>query len=503
MSSKTDQEHSNAGSARGQPAGSPAAAGSTVFPRGFLWGAGSSSYQVEGGMHEAGRGASIWDTLCTRAGAIAGGHNGDIACDHYHRFKADVALMKQIGLKTYRFSVAWPRVQPDGTGPANGKGLDFYRNLVDALLNAGIRPVVTLYHWEMPQALQNRGGWLNRESVRWFADYSSHVVAALSDRVQDWITINEPQIYINLGLNEAKHAPGLKTSLREQLLATHHTLMAHGASVMAIRGMAKKPARIGWAPVGRVDYPADESSAECIEAARASTFAVDNLGHWNNTWFGDAVIFGEYPQDGLKFYGANVPRIEPGDMEMMKQPLDFYGLNIYSGAPVRPGTTGKTEPVAHAPGHARNALSWPVTPESLYWGPKFIYDRYQLPIVITENGMTNLDWPDVDGKVRDPQRIDYTRRYLLALHRAIKDGVPVLGYFHWSIMDNFEWAEGYKDRFGLIYVDFATQERILKDSAHWYKDVIASNGATLAPAAADACLGFGLPGVNKPTPVRV
>lgn len=459
---------------------------SSAFPRGFIWGAGSSSYQVEGAVNADGRGPSVWDTLCTRAGVIAGGHTGDVACDHYHRFKDDVAMMKSIGLKSYRFSIAWPRVQPDGVGPANTKGLDFYRRLVDSLLDAGIRPFVTLYHWDMPQALQNRGGWMNRESVRWFSDYTSHVVAALSDRVADWITINEPQIYINLGHNQAKHAPGLTLSLREQLLATHHTLMAHGAAVMAIRGLAKKPARVGWAPVGRVDFPVDASHAESVDLARASTFSVDNMGHWNNTWFGDPVIFGHYPEDGLKYYGTAVPKIEPGDMELMKQPLDFYGLNIYSGAPVRPGATGKTEPVVHAPGHARNALSWPITPECLYWGPKFIHERYQLPIIITENGMTNLDWPDLDGQVKDPQRIDYTRRHLLALQRAIADGVPVTGYFHWSIMDNFEWAEGYKDRFGLIYVDFVTQERKFKDSAHWYRQVIATNGASLAPGVSEA-----------------
>jgi len=463
--------------------------GGSVFPRGFLWGAGSSSYQIEGAVNVDDRGPSVWDTLCTRSGSIVGGHTGDVACDHYHRFRDDVALMKSMGLKSYRFSIAWPRIQPDGVGPANTKGVDFYRRLTDCLLEAGIRPFVTLYHWDMPQSLQNRGGWLNRESVHWFSEYTRHVVTALSDRVTDWITINEPQIYINLGHNQAKHAPGLAMSLREQLLATHHTLMAHGASVMAIRGLAKKPSHVGWAPVGRVDFPVDPSSPECVAAARANTFAVDNLGHWNNTWFGDPVIFGHYPEDGLKYYGAAVPKIEPGDMELMKQPLDFYGVNIYSGAPVRLGANGRAEAVAHAPGHARNALSWPITPECLYWGPRFLYERYQLPIVITENGMTNLDSPDLDGVVRDPQRIDYTRRHLLALHRAIADGVPINGYFHWSIMDNFEWAEGYKDRFGMIYVDFATQERKLKESAHWYREVIATNGATLAPA-----------GVTTPTP---
>ncbi len=455
------------------------------FPADFVWGAGSSSYQIEGAVDADGRGPSVWDVFCTRPGAVVGGETGVHACDHYHRYQEDCAIMGRIGLKAYRFSVAWPRIFPDGTGTPNRAGLDFYSRLVDAMLAQGVQPWLTLFHWDMPQALQNRGGWLNRDSVQWFTDYAAAVTSHLADRVGHWMTLNEPQIYINLGHATGVHAPGLKLSMREQLLASHHTLMAHGSAVRAMRTAAKRPVQIGWAPVGRVDYPVTEHP-DNVAAARRSTFSVDKPGHWTNTWFADPVIFGHYPEDGLAYYGAAVPRIRSGDMEMMCPPLDFYGLNIYSGAPVRAGPTGQPEAVPHPPGMPLTAFRWPVTPECLYWGPKFIAERYKLPVVVTENGMSNLDWPDVHGHVNDPQRIDFTRRYLLALSRAVAEGVPVQGYFHWSLLDNFEWAEGYKERFGLVHVDYATQKRTLKASAHWYARVIATGGASLVDGAVGA-----------------
>lgn len=453
---------------------------STVrFPTDFVWGAASSALQIEGGAAPTERGESIWDDFARRGGAIHNGENCAVACDHYNRMSEDVALMRRIGLRAYRFSISWPRVLPDGVIGSPSSGLDFYDRLVDELLAAQIEPWLTLYHWELPQALQRRGGWLNRDIADWFAQYTARVVARLSDRVSHWMTLNEPQVFISLGLGNGIHAPGLKLSMREQLLATHHALLAHGRAVQTIRASATRKPIIGWAPVCSVEYPASESEAD-VAAARRATLGISKPTTWNNTWYADPLFFGHYPDDGLKMFAGDAPRVLPGDMETIRQPLDFYGVNIYSGTPVQAEPDGAAKAVAWPSGHGRNALSWPVAPPALRWGPRFMHERYNVPIVVTENGMANLDWVDLDGRVRDPQRIDYTRRYLLELSRAVADGVPVAGYFHWSVMDNFEWAEGYKERFGLIHVDYATQQRTLKDSAYWYRGIIRSNGAALA-----------------------
>lgn len=449
-----------------------------MFPTGFVWGAGSSAYQVEGCTQTDGRGHSVWDVFCQKPGAVRSGHTGDTACDHYRRFRDDVAIMHQIGLQAYRLSIAWPRVIPDGVGRVNSPGLAFYDQLVDALLAAGIEPWVTLFHWDFPQALFRCGGWLNRDSPEWFAEYTRVVVERLSDRVRHWITINEPQIFLGLGHGSGTHAPGLQLPFAEQLLAAHHALMAHGRAVQVIRERARTTPIVGWAPVGRVEYPATQSPAD-IEAAQRSTFSVTKRDMWNNSWFADPVCLGGYPEEALELFGETAPRPHPGDMELIRQPLDFFGVNIYSGEPVGAGGDGEPIPVPRPPGSAQTSMKWPVAPESLYWGPKFLAERYGLPIVITENGMANLDWPDEEGRIRDHQRIDFTRRYLRALSNACADGVDVRGYFHWSIMDNFEWAEGYMERFGLVYVDYATQRRILKDSAKWYSQIIASRGGIL------------------------
>ncbi|MCC6360706.1 MAG: beta-glucosidase [Phycisphaerales bacterium] len=450
----------------------------TVFPTSFSWGAASSAFQIEGGATADLRGPSIWDTFCRRAGSIHGGHHADVACDHFHRFADDVELMQRMGLRAYRFSIAWPRVLPTGRGAVHEAGLAFYERLVDALLAAGIEPWATLYHWELPDALQQRGGWQNREIAEWFAEYAGVVTARLSDRVNRWITLNEPQIFIGLGLGQGIHAPGLKLSVREQLAAAHHALLAHGQAVQRMRAVMKRPGQIGWAPAVRVNYPATESAAD-IDAARRATLAVLKPDMWNTAWFADPIHLGRYPDDGLRCFGADAPRVHRGDMDVIQQPVDFLGVNIYSGTRTANDTSGEAVTVDHPIGCPRSALNWPVAPESLRWGPRFLWERYGSPIVVTENGMSNLDWVDLDGRVRDPQRIDYTRRYLLELERAITDGTDVRGYFHWSLLDNFEWAEGYKDRFGLVYVDYATQQRVLKDSAHWYRRVIETNGASL------------------------
>lgn len=452
----------------------------TPFPKDFTWGAAAASYQIEGAWNEDGKGLSVWDMFSRQPGKVAEGHTGQIACDHYHRYPEDVSHMRTIGLHAYRLSTSWPRIQPTGVGKPNEAGLAFYDRLVDELLSQGITPWVTLFHWDFPYDLFLRGGWLNPDSPKWFADYAAIVVDRLSDRVSNWITLNEPQCFIGLGHfgAETVHAPGLKFGLEEVLLANHHCLLAHGLGCQAIRGAAKTPAKIGWAPVGNVYFPATESP-EDIEAARTATHTVYGSNLWNNSWFADPVVFGRYPEEGLRAYGKAAPQVPDSDFEIICQPLDFYGVNIYSGTAVRAGQDGRPEVVPFPTGHPHTHFAWKVAPEALYWGPKLLAERYQLPIVITENGLSNVDWVSLDGKVHDAQRIDFLQRYLQALGRAVADGVDVRAYFHWSIMDNFEWAEGYKHRFGLIHVDYETQKRTLKDSAWWYREVIRTNGASL------------------------
>ena len=449
----------------------------TRFPERFVWGAAAASYQVEGAFDADGKGPSVWDMFSRKPGAVWLDQNGDVACDHYYRYREDVALMKRIGLQAYRLSVSWPRVLPEGTGPANEAGLDFYDRLVDELLAAGVEPWVTLFHWDYPLSLYHRGGWLNRDTVGWFGDYSELIVRRLSDRVRHWMTLNEPQVFIGAGHHEGRHAPGDKLRFQEVLLAGHHALMAHGRAVQAIRASSKQPARVGFAPVGLPRYPASDRP-EDIAAARASTFTVWGESAWSNTWWMDPVFFGQYPEDGLKLYGAAAPVPKAGDMELIAQPVDFFGSNIYQGTPVRAGEAGP-EIVPHPTGHPITAFEWYVTPQAAYWGPLFFYERYKKPIVITENGISCRDWIALDGKVHDPDRIDFTARHLLELRRAIADGVDVEAYFHWSILDNFEWAHGYKHRFGLVFCDYPSQKRVLKDSGEWYARVIESNGAVL------------------------
>ncbi|MGQ0628008.1 MAG: GH1 family beta-glucosidase [Phycisphaerales bacterium] len=448
------------------------------FPKSFVWGAASSAYQVEGAAATDGRGPSVWDEMCRRTGAIHGGHTGAVACDHYHRTLDDIQLMERMGLQAYRFSVSWSRVLPEGVGPLNPKGLEFYDRLVDALLAAGIEPWVTLFHWDFPLELFRRGGWLSRDSASWFAEYAATVAQKLGDRVGRWMTINEPQIFIGLGHGDGTHAPGLKLSLAERLLATHHVLLAHGRGVQAIRSNVRRRCEVGWAPVMRVEYPATASAAD-MEAARRSTFSITSKDSWNNTWFADPVCLGEYPAEGVALFGADAPEVRPGDLETINQPLDFFGANIYSGTPVKAGPGGNAVALVPPPGAPETVFRWSVSPESLYWGPRFLHERYGLPVVITENGMSSTDWVGIDGRVRDGARIDFTRRYLSALRRAVQDGVDIRGYFHWSILDNFEWAEGYRHRFGLVHVDYETQQRTLKDSAYWYGRVIATQGRAL------------------------
>jgi beta-glucosidase len=452
------------------------------FPKNFTWGAATAAYQIEGGWNADGKGVSVWDNFCTESGRIWEGHHGQVACDHYHRMPEDVGLMKQMGLQAYRFSFSWTRIFPEGTGSLNEKGLDFYDRLIDQLLQAGIAPWATLFHWDYPLALYKKGGWLNPDSPRWFGDYAAALANRFSDRIGHWITLNEPQCFLGVGHRKPSiHAPGDSLSLDAALQAAHNVLLAHGRAVQALRASTSKNLQVGWAPVGCITC-AETSSEPDIEAARQVMFSTDMTSWselWNNSWWGDPVVFGRYPEDGLALFRDHLPEIQSGDMELISQPIDFYGANIYNGQSYCAGPNGEPQKVDRPNGHPHSLNTWKMTPECFYWGPRFLAERYKLPIVITENGMSCHDWVSLDGKVHDPQRMDFMHRYLLELNRALGDGVDVRGYFHWTVMDNFEWAEGYKQRFGLIHVDYSTQKRTIKDSGHWYRELIASGGARL------------------------
>lgn len=450
-----------------------------MFPDKFLWGASTAAFQIEGDRQ--GRGETVWDEFCSRPGRVFDGHTGDVACDHVGRLDEDLDLMAGMGLKAYRFSFSWARCIPAGTGEVSEQGLRFYERLVDGLLERGIEPVATLYHWDMPLELFRRGGWLNRESADWFAAYTRVMVDRLSDRITHWLTLNEPQVYLNLGHLQGEHAPGLELSMQEALLAAHHTLLSHGRAVRVIRERAKRTPTIGFAPLIELRSPADGSDAS-IEAARASSMSNAPTHLWSNTWFADPVFRGSYPDDGLASYGDAMPANYEADLAEISEPIDLLGLNVYRGSLIRAETDGSTAEVSREVGYAQTAFRWAVDPDALYWGPRFMHERYGKPILITENGLSNIDFPGADGSVQDPQRIEFTRSYLKALERAIDDGVPVVGYLHWSLLDNFEWAEGYKERFGLIYVDYPTGNRTPKASSRWYRGVIESNGRSLHAA---------------------
>ena len=447
------------------------------FAKDFVWGAATSSYQIEGTGRDFGKGQNIWDVFTKEPGRVYEGHTGDIACDHYHRFREDVAYMKELGLKGYRFSIDWSRVLPEGTGKVNEKGIDFYNALIDELLEQGIEPYITLYHWELPYEIYKRGGWMNPEIVEWFGQYARLVAERFSDRVKYFFTLNEPQCFVGLGFLQGCHAPGVKAPLRDTFEMAHNALKAHGRAVQMLRAYGKQNVQIGYAPTSGMCYPEKETPKD-IEAARKALFTLpDDLSNWtwNVSWWSDPVILGKYPEEGMKKYEKYLPVITDEDMKLISQPIDFYGQNIYNGRCIRMGTDGRPEEVRRPAGFPKTATNWPVTPEALYWGPKFLYERYRKPIYITENGMACHDTVSQDGKVHDPNRIDFLARYLKNLKRAAEE-IDIRGYFQWSLMDNFEWDKGYAERFGIIYVDFETQERIWKDSAYWYRDLIRRNG---------------------------
>lgn len=447
------------------------------FKKDFIWGASTAAYQIEGAAGEDGRKDSVWDVFCRTQGNVLHGDSGTVACDHYHRFREDVKHMAALGIKAYRFSIAWPRLIPDGIEQVNPQGAAFYNQLINTLLEHKITPYVTLFHWDYPQALEEKGAWANPESPYWFAAYAKTVATLFGDRVQHFITFNEPQCFLGLGYVQGVHAPGKKLPPSQTVPMAHNIMLAHGLAVQTLRRLV--PAcKIGYAPCGRVTFPLHETP-EDISAAKADYFKVtENNWAGETAWFSDPVMLGEYPHAGLRFLGQYLPPNYREDLKTICQPLDFYAQNLYNGQCITV-SGGKPAYVPMPSGHPRTAMNWWVNPEVLYWGPKFLYERYQTPIFITENGMSCHDVISLDGKVHDPNRIDYLTRYLRQLKRVAEDGVNVEGYFVWSLLDNFEWALGYQERFGLIYVDYPTQKRIPKDSFYWYKKTIAENGENL------------------------
>ena len=447
------------------------------FPDGFTWGAATAAYQIEGAVHEDGRGESIWDRFSHTPGKTANGDTGDIACDHYHRWRQDLDNMKALGLNAYRFSISWPRVFPAGRGALNRKGLDFYGTLVDGLLEKGIKPAVTLYHWDLPQALQDRGGWTNRDTALYFADYAAAMYAHLGDRVGTWITLNEPQVSAFIGYAYGRHAPGF-TDYRMGVQASHELMMAHALAVAAYRELFPGKGSIGITLNLHSMYPLTDS-AEDEAAARLADGVM-------NRWLLDPVFKGSYPQDVLDLYRAKgvAHRMEEDDLPCLsRNPPDFLGVNYYS--PTRIQRVDPHHPIlgyepVTPPDCSKTEMNWEVYPEGLYDLLTRLSRDYGNPVVsITENGAAYADSRVERGQVQDDDRIEYLASHIREALRAIKSGVRLEGYYVWSLMDNFEWGYGYSKRFGITHVDYATQVRTWKKSAGWYRDLIASNGASL------------------------
>ncbi|MFF8962743.1 GH1 family beta-glucosidase [Streptomyces globisporus] len=436
----------------------------TALPADFTWGVATAAYQIEGAVAEDGRSPSIWDTFSHTPGKVDGGDTGDIACDHYHRAPEDIGLIKQLGADAYRFSIAWPRVVPGGDGPVNKAGLDFYDRLVDGLLEAGVAPFATLYHWDLPQVLQDRGGWTVRETSEHFAAYASQVVERLGDRVKDWATLNEPLCSAWIGHLEGRMAPGL-TDLTAAVRASYHLHLGHGLAVQAIRA-ASSDARVGIVNNLSPIEPASTSEADLAAARRAD-------GHINRWWL-DPILGRGYPQDMVEEYGVELP-VQPGDVETIATPLDWLGLNYYFRQIVTADPEG-TAPHARqvsVPGARLTHMDWEVHAEGLEQLLLRLTEEYGVQrIYVTENGSAYEDVVAADGSVHDPERVRYLEEHLAACARAVAEGAPLAGYFAWSLMDNFEWAYGYDKRFGLVHVDYATQRRTVKSSGLRYAELV-------------------------------
>ncbi|MGQ0721851.1 MAG: GH1 family beta-glucosidase [Candidatus Eiseniibacteriota bacterium] len=450
---------------------------SPTFPEGFLWGAATSAYQIEGSPLADGAGPSNWHRFTHTPGRTRSGETGDVACDHYRRFADDVRLMQELGLRAYRFSISWSRVMPEGRGAINAKGLAFYSRLVDELLSRGIRPCATLFHWDWPAALDDDGGWLNPESPKWFADYARVVFRALADRVPMWMTINEPWVVVDAGFLHGVHAPG-RRSAAEARVAAHHLLLAHGEAVRACR--AESDGAVGLVVNLEPKYPASESAEDAAATAQADAYM--------NRQFLDPVLLGRYPEELREIWG-DAWRVPPAaDLRMIAEPIDFLGINYYTRGVVRRDDATPLLRARSVPPPADRVMEtgWEVHPESLTRVLRWVKERYgNVPLYVTENGAAFADPPVAEGgRVPDPRRVEYLRSHLRAAAAAIEAGVDLRGYFVWSLLDNFEWAEGFAIRFGIVHVDFATQRRTLKDSALFYRDVVATNGAALTERAA-------------------
>jgi beta-glucosidase len=434
-----------------------------AFPADFLWGAATASYQIEGAVCEDGRSESIWDRFSATPGKVRNGESGAIACDFYHRHCEDITLMRELGLQAFRFSLAWPRILPDGTGKVNELGLDFYDRLVDDVLNAGIEPFVTLYHWDLPQILEDRGGWPSRDLVAAFVEYTDVVTRRLGDRVRFWTTHNEPWCTAWLGYGTGLHAPG-RTSTRDALAAAHHTMLSHGRAVEVIRrnaSGAKVGITLNLVPI----YPASDDEADVQAAAVVDTHS--------NLWFLDPIFRGMYPDKLVERFRDVMPCIEIGDMNDISTPIDFLGINNYSRSLVAMNVDGTSPRNVRVDGHRYTEMGWEVYPDGLLDLLLRVHRDYSpASVYITENGAAFSDIVDHQSLVLDPERREYFQEYISAAGTALEAGVPLAGYFAWSLLDNFEWQEGYSKRFGLVYVDYPSQKRIVKDSGRWYRSFI-------------------------------
>jgi beta-glucosidase len=443
------------------------------FPPDFLWGAATASYQIEGAIAEDGRAPSIWDRFSATPGKTYQGQTGEIADDHYHRMQEDVALMAQLGLVAYRFSVAWPRILPQGTGTVNEKGLDFYDRLVDALLKHGIIPMVTLYHWDLPLALHEKGGWLVRETAYAFADYAEIVARRLGDRISWWTTHNEPWCTAYMGYGNGVHAPGLR-DMQSAVTAGHHVLLSHGLAVPRIRAHVRSDAQVGITLNFTPIYAADDRPETLLYVQQEDTF--------NNRWFIEPLLRGRYPEGLFDYMKSLPPTSDAGDFAAITTHIDFLGVNYYQRALVRASNKidaasnlAEIEYISPIAGSMYTDMGWEVYPDGLRDLLIRLHTDYAPgPMLVTENGAAFKDFWDGNGHVFDPQRIQYLDSHIQAVGEALAAGVPVRGYFAWSLLDNYEWAEGYSKRFGLVYVDYATQRRIIKESGRWYAEFMAS-----------------------------
>jgi len=462
-----------------------------TFPKDFIWGVATSAYQIEGAWNEDGKGESIWDRFSHTPGTIEDGTNGDVACDHYHRWREDISLMKSLGVEAYRVSVSWPRILPTGRGEVNQAGLDFYSRLVDGLLEAGILPFLTLYHWDLPQALQDEGGWPARATAEAFAEYADVVSHNLGDRVKHWITHNEPAVAGFEGHMTGRHAPGIQDS-NAALHAAHHLLLSHGWAVPVIRSNS---------PDAEVGIALNLMPAVPASASAADFHACRHFDGYLNRWFLDPLYGRHYPADIVASYIAQrhlaaegLILVDDGDLDTIAVQTDFLGVNYYTRGIIRAEDAPDNLPQTTfpAPDSERTEMGWEVYPDGLYDILNRLHFEYQpRKTYVTENGASYPDRPDTDGRVRDHRRLDYLRDHLAAAHRAIQNGVPLAGYFVWSLMDNFEWAKGYTQRFGIVRIDYDTQERIPKDSAFWYKETIAQNGFCMNRSPGDCGSGRG------------